>query len=186
MLDQAVPRKLPEGHVASLPAIYLAADYRWEWQGDWRSIRIGEPAPELDTAFPDAARFGMLTASNPGHLARNDADNRAADLVLQHELERFGLGHRPGFAMAPNRAWKAYNWLVVDPDVEMFDALGRRFGQIGTLLWSRGAPVRLRMHARPPEDSAKHPWVQHPSIDWIGAPGDSEPASFGENRPPTA
>ena len=35
--------------------------------------------------------------------------------------------------------------------VEPFDALARRFGQLGTLWWRRESPVRLRMDARRPE-----------------------------------
>ena len=96
--------------------------------GARRTIRIGECAAELDADFPDAVRFGMLTASNPGFAARGDTENRDADRLLQHELERLDLRHRPAVAIAHNRTWKAYNWLVIDPDVDAFDALGRRFG----------------------------------------------------------
>lgn len=39
-------------------------------------------------------RFGMVTAANPGYLPRSDAEGRAADVVLQRELERRGLHHR--------------------------------------------------------------------------------------------
>jgi Protein of unknown function (DUF3293) len=146
-----------------LPAIYTAAEYKWEIDGRWWPIRIGGHAHELDTAFPEAARFGMLTASNPGYLPRSDADNRAADRELQHALEQLGLRYRPGFAMARNRNWRAQNWLVIDPGEPAFDALARRFGQIGTLLWPREAPVRLRMRAMRPAIVAEHPY-----IDWIG------------------
>lgn len=155
--------------VAALPDIYMAAEYKWEQNGQWRPIRIGECAPDLDAAFPDAARFGMLTAANPGFVKRSDADNRAADRQLQHELEQRGLRYRPGFAIASNRSWKDYNWLVIDPEVDAFDALARRFGQIGTLLWPRNSPVRLRMRAKCPETR-----MLHPLIDWIGDTLDSE------------
>ncbi len=150
-------------HIAALPVIYLAADYRWELDGQWRPIHIGERAHALEEAFPDAVRFGMLTASNPGYVTRSDAENRAADGELQRELERRGLRHRPGFAMARNRSWRAHNWLVIDPEEPAFDAIGRQFGQIGTLLWPHGAPVRLRMQAERPECLA-----EDPRIDWVG------------------
>lgn len=141
----------------------MAAEYKWELDGLWWPIHIGEYAHELDNAFPDAARFGMLTASNPGNLPRSDAENRMADRELQRELEQLGLLHRPGFAMARNRSWRAQNWLVIDPDEPTFDALGRKFGQIGTMLWPRSAPVRLRMHAKRPDTL-----TEHPHIDWVG------------------
>ena len=139
-----------------------------------------EFAAELDAAFPDAVRFGMLTASNPGFAARGDTENRDADRLLQHELERLDLRHRPAVAIAHNRTWKAYNWLVIDPDVDAFDALARRFGQIGTLLWSRNSPVRLRMRAKRPETL-----MAHPAIDWIGETSGSESVPGEANQAST-
>jgi Protein of unknown function (DUF3293) len=150
--------------IARLPDIYMAAEYKWEHDGQWRPIRIGQLAAELDATFSDAASFGMLTASNPGFVARGDAENRDADRLLQQELERLDLRHSPAVAIAHNRTWKAYNWLVIDPDMDAFDALAHRFGQIGTLMWRRNSPVRLRMRAKRPETLA-----EHPAIDWIGA-----------------
>lgn len=163
--------------IATLPDIYMAAEYKWEHDGQWRPIRIGECAAELDAFFPDATRFGMLTASNPGFATRSDIENRDADRLLQHELERQDLRHRPAFAIAHNRTWKAYNWLVIDPKVEAFDALACRFGQIGTLLWSRTSPVRLRMRAKRPEVL-----MAHPAIDWIGDIMGSESVPDEANR----
>lgn len=164
-------------HIATLPGIYMAAEYKWEHDGQWRTIRIGERAPDLDATFPDATRFGMLTASNPGFATRSDTENRDADRLLQHELEQMDLRHRPAFAIAHNRTWKAYNWLVIDPEVDAFDALARRFGQIGTLLWPRNSPVRLRMRAKRPETV-----MAHPAIDWIGETPGSGSVSDEANR----
>ena len=82
----------------------MAAEYKWEIDGRWWPIRIGEHANELDAAFPDAARFGMITASNPGFLPRSEAENRIADRELQCALDQLGLRYRPGFAMARNRS----------------------------------------------------------------------------------
>jgi hypothetical protein len=160
--DQDVTETHPDSLLAPLPSIYIAADYKWEWHGQWLPIRIGEPAPALDVAYPDALRFGMLTASNPGCVKQDDADNRAADLALQQTLESHGLRHRPACAVAQNRAWKLYNWLVIDPDETTFAAIGRQFGQIGALLWTRGEAVRLRIHAKRPQTLP-----EHPHIDWI-------------------
>jgi len=155
--------ELPESHIASLPAVFMAADYKWELGGHWSEIRIGQPAPELDAAFPDARRFGMTAAANPGQIIRADAENRSSDEALQRALTHLGLVHRPAFVAAHSRIWKAYNWLVIDPDEATFDALTRDFGQIGSLLWQRGQPVRLRMRAQRPESVGEHAY-----IDWVG------------------
>ncbi len=162
---------LPDSHIAALPAVFMAADYKWELEGVWSSIRIGEPAPELEAAFPDAGRFGMTTAANPGQIIRADADNRSSDRALQQALTRLGWMHRPAFVAAHSRIWKAYNWLVIDPDETTFDTLTRDFGQIGSLLWLRGQPVRLRMRARRPESVA-----EHAHIDWVGNNSGSDDA----------
>lgn len=157
-----MPLRTSPDRIAQLVASYLVADYRWEHDGVWRPLRIGEPAPDVDAAFPDAARFGLLTAANPGQRLRADIDNRSADRALQRRMDQDGLRYRPAFVAATNRVWRAYNWLVVAPEIEVFDALARDFGQIGTLLWSRGALVRLRMHAAMPAACAADP-----RVDWV-------------------
>ncbi len=170
--NSAIPdatEDFPESHIAALPAVFLAADYKWELDGAWSSIRIGEPAPDLDAAFPDAQRFGVTTAANPGQVIRADTDNRSGDEALQARLSALGLAHRAAFVAAYSRIWKAYNWLVIDPDEAVFDALTREFGQIGSLLWLRGQPVRLRMRARRPDTLA-----EHAHIDWIGDDDDDD------------
>lgn len=164
--DSATPdatHGFPESHIAALPAMFMAADYKWELGGLWSSIRIGEPAPELDAAFPAARRFGMTAAANPGQVIRTDTENRSGDEALQRSLTKLGLVHRPAFVAAHSRIWKAYNWLVIDPDEATFDGLTREFGQIGSLLWLRGQPVRLRMRAQRPGMVA-----EHPHVDWVG------------------
>lgn len=159
-----MPLRTSPDRIARLVANYLVADYRWEHDGVWRALRIGEPAPDVDAAFPDAVRFGLMTAANPGQQLRADIDNRSADRALQRCLDQHGLRYRPAFVAATNRVWRAYNWLVVAPEIEVFDALARDFGQVGTLLWPRGAPVRLRMHAAVPPA-----FGGHPHVDWIDA-----------------
>lgn len=157
-----MPHGASPDRIAQLIASYLAADYRWEHDGVWHRLVIGEPAPELDAAFPDVHRFGLMTAANPGQQMRADINNRSADHALQRRMDALGLRYRPAFVAARNRVWRAYNWLLVGPEIEAFDALARDFGQIGTLLWSQGMPVRLRMRASAPAACAGHPWV-----DWV-------------------
>jgi len=46
--------------------------------------------------------------------------------------------------------------------VAEFDALSRQHGQLGTLCWTRGHPVRLRVDATRPDDFGDD---EH--IDWL-------------------
>lgn len=149
--------------VADLTAIYTAVIYKWELDGQWYAFRIGERVPMLDQAFPHATGFGFMTASNPGYVPQADLANQNADEALQRRLDTLGLAHRAGFAAPPNRNWRAYNWLIIDPPEPVFDRLGVEFGQTGTLFWRRGEPVRLRMRAAQPTDMPDHPY-----IDWLG------------------
>lgn len=51
---------------------------------------------------------------------------------------------------------------MINPDEPAFDAIGRQFGQIATLPWPHGAPVRLRMRAARPDVLS-----EAPHIDWF-------------------
>jgi hypothetical protein len=166
---------LDPAHLATLPSIYLAADYKWELDGDWRPLRIGERATELEAAFTGARSFGLMSGANPAHILRPEPENRSADRALEKAIAALGLRYRPAFVAALGRSWKAYNWLLIDPPTDGFDTLARRFGQIGTLLWAHGEPVRLRMHARRPETVPAHPF-----IDWIGEAGGALAAPAAE------
>lgn len=143
------------------PDRLLKADYRWELDGQWRALRVGRPADELEAAFPDARGFGLLSAACPGDASRTAAMDMDADQALQRALDRLGLRYRPACAAADNRIWKAFGWLVVDPEPSAFDTLARAFGQFGSLLWERGQPVRLRLRGTRPVADA------HPDIDWV-------------------
>ena len=143
-------------------------------------VAVGHPAPALAQAFPEARCFGIVSAANPAQIMRSDPENRSADRALQRRLDDLDLVYRAAFVAAHSRSWKAFNWLVVDPDPAVFDALAAEFGQIGTLLWARGEPVRLRMHAHRPAGVAPHPW-----IDWIDEAGGLLPAPTGA-MPPSA
>ncbi len=140
---------------------YLAADYRWEHDGHWFPLRIGEPAVEIETAFPDVTQFGVITAWNPRSIPQLEQVNRDADQILHDALESSGLAYRPAFAAARNRAWKESSWLVIDMPLPEFDALAHRFSQLSTLWWQSGKPVRLRMYAAIPAMG------EHAFVDWI-------------------
>ena len=165
--------------IATLLDAYFSADYRWELDREWRSLRIGEPAPEIEAAFPGSASFGLLSAWDPHSTPRPEATNRAADEALHTALLASGLQFRPGFSSAPNRSWREPSWVVMDMPEDEFDHLAQRFGQLATLRWTRGEPIRLRMYARRPILSAPHDCV-----DWV-EPTSMESATGGLRGLPT-
>ncbi|MEO6366137.1 MAG: DUF3293 domain-containing protein [Luteimonas sp.] len=140
---------------------YLAADYRWQHGGHWFPLGIGAPAGEIGIAFPDAMHFGVITAWNPRSVPQLEQVNRDADHAMHDALESSGLAYRPAFAAARNRSWKESSWLVIDMPLPGFDALARRFGQLSTLWWQSGKPLRLRMYAAMPAMG------EHAFVDWI-------------------
>jgi hypothetical protein len=149
--------------IAHLARAYLDADYRWELGGDWHDLRIGLPAPGLEMAHADADSFGFIAAWNPHSIERPESENRADDHALHQALIESGRPFRAAFASAPNRSWREPSWVVMGLPLEDFDALMRRFGQLGTLRWRPGEPVRLRMDAARPqgfEDDAYVDWLQ--------------------------
>ncbi len=148
--------------IVALVEAYLDTEYRWEQLGEWRPLRIGEPAADIDGAFPEASCFGLLSAWNPQSVQRLDPQNRSADQALHLQLIETGVICRPASASARDRSWREPSWLVVDMPSDHQDALARRFGQLGTLWWPRGKPVRLRLYAGQPVAAADHPFV-----DWV-------------------
>ena len=148
--------------IATLLDAYLAASYRWEYDGDWHDLAVGEPAPRVDAAFPAAQRYALLSAWHPHSVIREEDVNRAEDARLHASIRAAGLACRPAFSAAADRSWREPGWLVVDMPQAALDRLARRFGQLGTLSWERGAPVRLRMDASAPPSRAGAAWV-----DWL-------------------
>ncbi len=148
--------------IAALLDAYLAASYRWEHHGDWHELAIGEPAPRVDAAFPEARRYALLSAWHPHSVIRDEGLNRAEDARLHAAIRAAGLACRPAFSSARDRSWREPGWLVVDMPPAELDRLSRRFGQLGTLSWERGEPVRLRMDAPAPPSRTRAAWV-----DWL-------------------
>lgn len=140
---------------------YLAADYRWQHGGHWLSLRIGEPVVEIDTAFPEAPQFGVITACNPRSLPQREQVNRDADQLMREALQSTCHAYVPAWAAARNDTWNESSWLVIGMALPDFDALAHRFGQLGSLGWQRGGRVRLRMHAAMPAMG------EHGFVDWL-------------------
>lgn len=151
-----------EARIAALIHAYLVADYRWELDGVWRNIHIGKPAPEVEAWCPQAANFGLLSAWDPHSIPRPEDVNRGADENLHRDLKLSGLPLRAAFSSSSNRTWREPSWLVAGMPPRDFDALSWSYGQLATLVWERGEPVRLRVDAACPEGFGPHPWV-----DWI-------------------
>jgi hypothetical protein len=157
---------LPSGdaRIAELMRAYLAAEYRWELDGEWLNLRIGEDAPAPRERYPDARCFGLISAWDPYSIPRPDSVNRAADEALRQDLQASGCAYRAAFSSASNRAWREPGWLVVDMPVAEFDALSRRYGQLATLYWPAQAPVRMRVDA-----AAPFACTAYDAIDWLKA-----------------
>jgi hypothetical protein len=153
---------LTPARVAELLDAYLLADYRWELDGEWRWIRIGERAPEVEAAFPGAHCFALLSAWDPYSVPREKAVNRREDAELHRLIAESAYNSRAAFSSATDRSWREPSWLVIDLPTHELDALGRRFGQLGTVAWDRGRAVRLRMDAAPPPG-----YEAFPCVDWL-------------------
>lgn len=151
-----------EARIAELVRAYLAAEYRWEMDGDWLNLHIGEQVPEAARRFPGAAHFGLMSAWNPRSVERPEAANRTADEALQRDLIESGRRFQPAFSSAANRSWREPSWLVIDLPLTGFDALSRRYGQLATLHWTAREAIRLRVDARRPRA-----FPEHADIDWL-------------------
>ena len=151
-----------DARVLALVQSYRAAEYRWQVEGRWHPLVVGEVATELEAAYPQARSFGMLAAWNPHSVRRPETDNRAADEALQAALQAAGVGYCPGFASARNRSWREPSWVVMDLATDAFDSLARRFGQLGALYARRGEPLHLRVYARRPKQDA-----ELGGVDWV-------------------
>ncbi len=151
-----------EARIAELVPAYLAAEYRWEQDGEWLNLRIGDNAPALCQRYPDALHFGLLSAWDPYSIQRPEPVNRSADDALHAALQASGCSFRPAFSSAANRSWREPSWLVMDMPVDRFDALSRSHGQLATLYWPAHSVVRMRVDARQPRADAGH----H-AVDWL-------------------
>ena len=72
--------------IATLLDAYLAASYRWEYDGDWHDLAVGAPAPRVDATFPEARCYALLSAWHPHSVIREEAANRAEDARLTDEV----------------------------------------------------------------------------------------------------
>lgn len=153
-----------QARIADLVRAYRVAEYRWELDGEWLHLRIGQAAPALARQFPGARWFGLISAWDPYSIPRPEPVNRRADEQLQQDLAASGLAHRPAFSSAANRSWREPSWVVADMPPDRFDTLSRRHGQLAALAWPAEAAVRLRVDAARPFEVAPDD-----AIDWLHA-----------------
>jgi hypothetical protein len=161
-MQTSPPPLIGEARIAELIHAYLVAEYRWELNGHWLNLRIGETAPDVWAHFPQARSVGLLSAWDPYSIPRPDVINRTADQHLHRELVDRGLSFRAAFSSATNRTWREPSWLVADLTTPAFDALSRQYGQLATLYWTPGAAIRLRVDTARPANFA-----DDNAIDWL-------------------
>lgn len=148
--------------LARLAAAFRTTEYAVEIEGQRIPLRVGSSAERLEQRF-DAKRHGFITAWNPGSTPSSSLENKAADGALVVRLEALGVPHLRASARAENGDHYEAGWLVGDLDFGMLDVLAREFGQDGTLGWTRGQAVRLRMYH--PQPAGKHDDIW---TDWLG------------------
>ncbi|WP_447730570.1 DUF3293 domain-containing protein [Pseudoxanthomonas suwonensis] len=166
MAHKHIPAMQPA--TRGLLGAYLEARYEVHGPGGILLLRPGQPAPQgLDAVLP-AARWTLITASNPGSQPRSGADNHRAHAILQAGLDALGLRRLPTLASDTQGNWPEPGWLVADLSTADTDALARRFGQAGVLHWRTGEAVRLRIYLAPPADGLEG--IDTTCVEWVVPP----------------
>lgn len=150
---------------AQLLQAYLTAEYLVPTAG---VLRIGTPAPALDTCHPGVTHFALLTAWNPGSQPREPGWNVAAQDALDKALVAAGIQFVPALNRAPGGGHEEPSRLLLEVDAARLDALAHRFGQSGALAWRRGTPVRLRVYPPGWRAAAEAARLDTRFVDWEG------------------
>ena len=82
-----------------------------------------EPLPADPPVF-------VLTAYNPGGVDREEADNEAAERLLEGELAAAGVTYWPAFGHSRDESWSEPGVAVAKFDRAGACALGDRYGQL--------------------------------------------------------
>ena len=147
--------------LSALATAFRKARYQVPELGDGGAFHVGATAPALEGAMP-AGCYAFITAWNGDSEASPRVDNATADGELTAELDRLNATRRPAHAEDAQGAHREAGWLVLDLPLAELDRLARRFEQDGTLAWTRGEAVRLRMYHPCPPDAAPALWT-----DWV-------------------
>lgn len=157
-------RELRIVDAAELAATYARARYAVVLDGDALSLRVGEPAVDVEAYWP-LRRYGFITAWNPASVPHSEVANDTANAALGARLDAMALARQPAHAFDEDGRWREAGWLVADIEEGVLDRLAREFGQAGVLAWSCGERVRLRMMMPRPSRSVP---VYEDCIDWVG------------------
>ena len=142
----------------ALAAAFRKAHYHVPELGDAGELRVGAEAGSLETARP-AGRYAFITAWDSGSTADGPVDNATADGALAAELDTLGARRLRAHATDDQGGHAEAGWLVLDLPLDALDGLARRFRQDGTLAWTRGEAVRLRMYHPCPPDAFAALWT---------------------------
>ncbi len=154
-------RKLQIVNAAQLADAYCDAHYAVALDGDTLTLRVGQPAADLEAYWP-ADRYVFITAWNPASEPRSDTANQTADALLVAHLDADGKLRQAAWAEAPDGDWREPGWLVANLEGARADTLAQEFGQAAVLSWQRGQPVRLRMLVNRPRNAAASDYT-----DWV-------------------
>lgn len=144
-------RELQVVDASELASAYAVADYAVRLDGDALTLRVGEPAADLEAYWP-AKRYVFITAWNPASQPHSDISNQQADACLVAQIDALGAPRQAAWAQDGSGDWCEPGWLVADIELTTADTLAREFGQAAVLAWQRGEPVRLRMLLQQPGD----------------------------------
>ena len=147
--------------LAALAAAFRKARYQVPELGDAGAFAVGAVASGLEAALP-AACYAFITAWDSDSESDSRMENAAADGELSARLDQLNATRLSAHAEDAQGAHREAGWLVLDLPLPELDRLARHFDQDGTLAWTRGDAVRLRMYHPCPPDAAPALWT-----DWV-------------------
>jgi hypothetical protein len=132
---------------AELAAIYRRAIYRVQLADELAlDLAVDAPCPALDRwlAARGAARWGLLTAANPGSQRLSERDNETRLAQLLSRLRERGCELRAGVGLDPAGEWPAEpSFFVLDADEDALARWAAEFGQAAFLAGALGEAPRL-------------------------------------------
>ena len=122
---------------------------------------------------PPGTPWALLTAFNPGAMARDACDNDEAQSRLLASLHAARHGCWPGLNSDPDGGHAERSMLALGIPAHAADALADRFGQCALLAGRLGGPAELRVLPRRWSSRV----VDTPFVHWVasGVPGPSSP-----------
>jgi len=147
--------------LAALAAAFRKARYQVPALGDAGAFAVGAVASKLETALP-AGCYAFITAWDSDSETDSHMENASADGELSARLDQLNATRIRAHAEDAQGGHREAGWLVLDLPLPELDRLARHFDQDGTLAWTPGEAVRLRMYHPCPPDAAPALWT-----DWV-------------------